>query len=58
MSVATKDPGKKHFYLSLIKSVVRIGACAFCAIYPTTMGIVVMAWGLVVAEMIGIAEEL
>lgn len=53
-----KDPGRKHFYLSLIKSAVRIGACGFCAINPTTMGIAVMAWGLVVAEMIGIAEEL
>ena len=53
-----KDPGKRHFYLSLLKSAVRIGACCFCAINPTTLGIAVMAWGLVVAEMIGIAEEL
>ena len=58
MTVATKDPGKKHFYLSLIKSIVRIGACGFCANYPTTLGITIMACGLVAAEMIGIAEEL
>ena len=58
MTVATKDPGKKHFYLSLIKSAVRIGACGFCAINPTTLGIAIMAWGLVAAEMIGIAEDL
>ncbi len=55
---ANKDPGKRHFYLSMIKSVVRIASCGFCAINPTTTGIAVMAWGLTLAEMIGIAEEL
>jgi hypothetical protein len=58
MTVATKDPGKRHFYLSIVKSGVRIASCGFCAINPTTLGIAVMAWGLVAAEMIGIAEEL
>ena len=58
MSVATKDPGKKHFYLSLIKSAVRIGACAFCAVYTFDLGLAVLAWGLLAAELIGIAEEL
>jgi len=53
-----KDPGRRHFYMSLVKSVVRIGACAFCAIYTFDIGLAVLAWGLLAAEMIGIAEEL
>ena len=53
-----KDPGRRHFYLSLAKSACRIGACAFAAIYTFDLAIAVLAWGFLAAEMIGIAEEL
>lgn len=54
MEVATKDPGKGHFYVSLVKSVLRIGA-----------GVVLiggsLGWAgglLIAAEVLGIVEEL
>ena len=54
MSVAAKDPGKFHFYVSLVKSGVRIAAgVAFC--FGSLM------WGgllLIAAEVLGIVEEL
>lgn len=49
------DPSKKHFYISIIKSALRISACGF-ALY--TGSIVWLASGLLVAELLGIAEEL
>lgn len=58
MTVATKDPGKKHFYLSLFKSAVRIGACGYACYYSWDVALQVMAGGLLLAELIGIAEEL
>lgn len=48
------DP-KKHLYISLVKSIVRIGG-AGAAIY--TGSIVILAASLLAAEVIGIAEEL
>ena len=53
-----KDPGKRHFYLSLAKSALRIGACAFAAIFATDIAMAVLAWGLLGAEVVGILEEL
>ena len=55
-----KDPGKRHFYLSLAKSALRIGACAFAAILATdtALAMAVLAWGLLSAEVVGILEEL
>ena len=53
-----KDPGRRHFYLSLAKSALRIGACAFAAVYTFDLAIAVLAWGFLAAEMVGIAEEL
>jgi len=50
-----KDPSKKHFYISIIKSTLRIGACAI-ALY--TGSIVWLASGFLIAELLGIAEEL
>ena len=55
MEVANKDPGKKHFYLSLVKSVVRLVGCLWAA---ATGSVVALAFFLAVAEFIGIAEEL
>jgi len=48
------DPSKKHFYLSMIKSAIRLVGCLLAIPY----GIVALAFMLAVAEFIGIAEEL
>ena len=49
-----KDPSKKHFYISLVKSAVRIIAGVFLV-----MGNVVLAgFFLIAAEGLGILEEL
>lgn len=48
------DPSKKHFYISLVKSSVRIVACMFLI-----MGNFVLAGILLIAaEALGIMEEL
>ena len=57
------DVSKKHFYISLVKSAVRIEAgVAFIAggWYLENWGTYIMAGGalLVVAEILGILEEL
>lgn len=57
------DVSKKHFYISLVKSAVRILAgAAFIAggYYLEEWGVWIMAGGalLVIAEVLGIAEEL
>ncbi len=49
------DVSKKHFYISLVKSIVRIAGCAVC-LY--TGSVVWLASGFLVAELLGIAEEL
>ena len=54
MSIQPRDNGKGHFYVSLCKSVIRIGAGGFIIV-----GSYVMAGILVIlAEMLGIMEEL
>lgn len=55
MEVANKDPGKMHFYLSMVKSVVRLGGCLAAAY---TGSVVTLALFFAVAEFIGIWEEL
>lgn len=48
------DPSRKHFYISMVKSVIRIGAGVFL-----WMGILPWAAALFIfAECLGIAEEL
>lgn len=54
MSVEPKDVSKKHFYISLIKSAVRIGAGGFLI----TGSFVVAGVLFIVAEVLGIVEEL
>ena len=49
------DPSKKHFYLSLIKSAVRLIGCLAAAV---TSSVVLLALFLAIAEFIGIWEEL
>lgn len=49
-----KDPSKRHFYISLVKSVIRIFAGASLA-----YGMFLPAGALfIAAELFGIAEEL
>lgn len=56
MTVAAKDPGKGHFWVSMIKSGVR------CLGYGIMIGVGgPVAWAgivLLVAEVLGIVEEL
>tara|TARA_B110000977_G_C10674463_1_gene337016 strand:- start:282 stop:449 length:168 start_codon:yes stop_codon:yes gene_type:complete len=52
-----KDISKKHFYISLVKSLIRIAASV--ALIMSGLPYVVMAgWLLGVAEVLGIAEEI
>jgi hypothetical protein len=52
-----KDISKKHFYISLVKSLVRIAASV--ALIMSGIPYVVMAgWLLGIAEVLGIVEEL
>ncbi len=52
--INTKDPGKGHFYVSIVKSVLRIVAGA-----TLIMGMLVTAGVLLIlAEVLGIVEEI
>jgi len=52
---ASKDPGQKHFYISLVKSGVRILGCVVALF---TGSFIWLASGFLLAEILGIAEEL
>ena len=54
MNVQPKDTSRGHFWVSIVKSLIRIAACfaLFLGNYP------VAAVGLAVAELLGIGEEL
>lgn len=54
MKVQPKDTSNGHFYISLVKSVVRIAAAA--ALFTGSFAIA--GAGLILAELLGIAEEL
>ena len=49
-----KDISKGHFYISIVKSFVRIAAGVACIKY----GLLVVGGLLIVAELLGIVEEL
>jgi hypothetical protein len=51
---AAKDPGRGHFYVSLVKSVFRIGA----GIALVFGNIVTAGVLLITAEILGIIEEI
>ena len=51
---APKDPSKGHFYVSLVKSVLRIGAGG-SLLYGSLLVAGIL---LIVAELLGILEEL
>ena len=54
MEVQPKDPSKGHFYVSLVKSAIRIvaGVCLVSGNF------VFAGTGFVLAEVLGIVEEL
>lgn len=54
MKIATKDPGRGHFWVSMFKSGLRIGAGVWLVLGDLTMcGIL-----LILAELLGIVEEI
>ena len=55
MKIAAKDPGAFHFYVSLVKSTIRIAA-GITLIWPQS--IVLAGVFFIIAEMLGIVEEL
>ena len=63
MMINNTDPGKGHFYVSLVKSVVRIvaGVCICCYGYENewVSEWLMIAGGLIIAaEVLGIVEEI
>jgi len=50
-----KDPSKRHFQISMVKSAVRIAGCLFALF---TADVIWLASGFLVGELLGIAEEL
>ena len=54
MNVQPKDTSRGHFWVSIVKSLIRIAACFALFLGNYT----VAAVGLAVAELLGIGEEL
>ena len=54
MDIQPKDPSRGHFYVSLVKSVIRIGA-GVCLIQGNLF---FAGFLLIFAELLGIVEEL
>lgn len=53
IEVQPKDPSRRHFYVSVCKSAVRIAAGAALIIGS----LAVCGWLLILAEILGIVEE-
>jgi hypothetical protein len=51
---AAKDPGRGHFYVSLFKSAIRIGA----GLYLIYGNLFMAGIFLIAAEVLGVVEEL
>ncbi len=49
-----KDPGQMHYYISLVKSGIRIAGCIVAVLFQS---ITILAISLLVAEILGILEE-
>ena len=54
MEVQPKDPGRGHFYVSMVKSFVRI----FAGIALINGSLIIAGASFIVAELLGIVEEL
>ena len=54
LEIQPKDPSRNHFYISLVKSVIRMFAGGFLA-----YGFLAHAGGLLIlAEILGVCEEM
>lgn len=56
-AVTGKDPGKGHFIISMVKSVLRIVGC-FMLLLGVNSALILFALLFLVAELLGIVEEL
>lgn len=54
IDIQPKDPSKGHFYISIVKSFIRIGAGVALCIY----GLPIVGGLFIAAEVLGIAEEM
>lgn len=54
MEIQPKDTSRGHFYVSLVKSVLRIGAGSSLIM----VGFPEAGWLLIAAEVLGIVEEI
>ena len=54
MNVQPKDTSRGHFWVSIVKSIIRLGACFALFLGDYAVAAVVLA----VAELLGIGEEL
>ena len=52
--INAKDPSRTHFYISLVKSFIRIIACGFLM----NANFLIAGFLLLSAEILGIAEEI
>ena len=52
--IQPKDPSKGHFYVSIVKSFIRIAAGVALCIY----GLPIVGGLFIAAEVLGVAEEL
>lgn len=55
MDIQPKDPSKGHFYVSMVKSAIRIAA-GISLIWPQSL--VLAGVFLIAAEILGVVEEL
>lgn len=54
IEIQPKDPSKGHFYISIVKSFIRIAAGVALCLY----GLPIVGGLLIAAEVLGIVEEL
>jgi hypothetical protein len=54
IEIQPKDPSKGHFYISIVKSFIRIGAGVALCVY----GLPIVGGLFIAAEVLGIAEEM
>ena len=55
LNVQPKDPSKRHFYISMVKSTLRMVGCVLGVLFQSVS---VLAFMFLAAEILGIAEEL
>ena len=61
--IANKDPGKGHFLVSMVKSIVRMvaaGSLMMAAVDPNQLAewLLMAGVGFILAEVLGVVEEI